>query len=454
MEETIAAISTGNTAAGIGVIRISGSEALAVADRVFKAKDGSRLQNMKGYRAKYGSVIIEGEAADEAVALVFRAPKSYTGEDVAEISVHGGIYVVEKTLQAVLAAGARGAEPGEFTRRAFLNGKMDLTEAESVANIISAEGEAALRASYNMLEGALYKKIEKVLEILEGCSANMVAWVDYPDDDIPELHEDALLKNLNVAKAELEGLLQNYDSGQAALQGIDTAIIGKPNVGKSTIMNLLSGRERSIVTPIEGTTRDVVEGTVRLGDMVLHLSDTAGMRNKGGEIENIGISFAKKKAKGAALILAVFDNSRPFEEDDEVVINNASGKNAIAVINKTDLENRLDTAEIEKNFKNIIRISAVEESAPGEIEAAVKKVFGAAAFDGSEAMLANSRQKKCCEDAASALEEAIAAVRAHVTYDAVNVSIDAAIDSLLSLTGKKATEEVINSVFESFCVGK
>lgn len=227
--KTICAIATGNSAGGIGVIRISGENAITVADRVFTAKDGSPLARLDGYRAKFGSVIIDNQKSDDAVALVFRAPKSYTGEDVVEISVHGGIFIVEKTLEAVLSAGAEPAEAGEFTKRAFLNGKMDLTQAESVADLISAQGETALRASYNALQGSLSNKINSVLDSLMDCSALMAAWVDYPDEEIEELAPENLIETLENAKADLTSLVDNYDNGQAMLQGIDTVIAGRPN---------------------------------------------------------------------------------------------------------------------------------------------------------------------------------------------------------------------------------
>jgi len=312
MDKTIAAVATGNSAGGIGVIRISGKDALAVADRVFSAKDGTSLCETDGYRAKFGSIMINNEKADDAVALVFRAPKSYTGEDVAELSVHGGIFIVEKTLEAVLNACAEPAEPGEFTKRAFLNGKMDLTQAESVADLISAQGETALRASYNALQGSLSNKINAVLDILMDCSALMAAWVDYPDEEIEELSPESLLSSLEQVHSDLSRLVEEYDNGRAMVQGIDTVIAGKPNAGKSTLMNALSGKNKSIVTQIAGTTRDIVEETVRLGSLVLHLNDTAGIRHSDDAVESIGIERALEKIEDALLIIAVFDASSPL----------------------------------------------------------------------------------------------------------------------------------------------
>lgn len=244
MAKTIAAVATGNAAGGIGVIRISGDSAIETAAKVFSAADGTELTAVEGYRAKFGKIIFGGEPIDEAVALVFRAPKSYTGEDVVELSVHGGLFIVQKTLEAVYDAGASPAEPGEFTKRAFLNGKMDLAQAEGVANMITAGGEAAAKASMNLIDGALSRRIGRVLQKMLDSSALMGAWVDYPDEEIPELENDELDKTLDDAKAELESLISEYDNGLIMTEGIDTAIVGKPNAGKSTLMNLLSGRER------------------------------------------------------------------------------------------------------------------------------------------------------------------------------------------------------------------
>ena len=264
MSSTIAAISTGNAPGGIGVIRISGNNALNIASKVFLPFDKSSLTDVGGYHAKYGNVVIDGVPADNAVALVFRAPKSYTGENVVEISVHGGVLIVQKTLQAVLDAGASPAGPGEFTKRAFLNGKMDLTQAESVAELISAQGEEAMKASFSALQGSLSNKINSVLQKLLDTSAVMAAWVDYPDEEIPELESNELGETLDTCINELSALLRNYDSGQTITNGVDTAIVGKPNVGKSSLMNMLVGKEKSIVTRIEGTTRDIVEDNITL----------------------------------------------------------------------------------------------------------------------------------------------------------------------------------------------
>lgn len=452
--KTICAIATGNSAGGIGVIRISGENAIEVADRVFTAKDGSPLAKLDGYRAKFGSVIIDNQKSDDAVALVFRAPKSYTGEDVVEISVHGGIFIVEKTLEAVLGAGAEPAEAGEFTKRAFLNGKMDLTQAESVADLISAQGETALRASYNALQGSLSNKINNVLEQLMDCSALMSAWVDYPDEEIEELAPENLIQTLENAKADLTSLVDNYDNGQAMLQGIDTVIAGRPNAGKSTLMNALSGKNKSIVTQIAGTTRDIVEETVRLGTLVLHLNDTAGIRQSDDVVESIGIQRALDKIDSAMLVIAVFDSSVPLSSDDYNLIEKCAGKKAVAIINKTDLLPKTDTSVIENAFSKVLYMSAKNNDGVLELEDAVKEILGIDSFDASAPMLANQRQKQCVKNALKHIDEALSASLSGLTYDAVNVMIDSAVDDLLMLTGRKANIEVVNNIFSKFCVGK
>lgn len=454
MSKTIAAVATGNSVSGIGVIRISGDDAIEIAQKVFKAMDGTPLSSLNGYTAKYGNVYYNDESFDNAVALVFRNPKSYTGEDVVEISVHGGIFIVEKTLEAVFAAGAVPAQAGEFTKRAFLNGKIDLAQAEGVAALISAQGQEAAKASFNLLQGSLSNKITQVLDELINCSASMAAWVDYPDEEIPELQEDALQETLEKAKRALDELLKNYENGIVMTQGVDTAIVGKPNAGKSTLMNMLSGVEKSIVTHIEGTTRDIVENSVRLGNMVLHLSDTAGIRESDDVVEAIGIKKAIEKIDSASLILAVFDGSSPLNDDDRMLIESCKDKPCVAVVNKTDLESRLEIDEIKAHFDNIVYISAKNQDGADALEKTVKSLLGVENFDSSQPILANKRQKLCVSNAYEHICQALDGAQMGITYDAINVMIDSAVDELLSLTGKKATEEVVNNIFSRFCVGK
>lgn len=454
MSSTICAIATGNAPGGIGVIRISGDDAISIASKVFVPMDRSSLTDLGGYRAKYGNLIIDNEPADNCVALVFRAPRSYTGEDVVELSVHGGMLVVQKALDEVLKAGCQPAGAGEFTKRAFLNGKMDLTQAESVAELISAEGEQAMKASFNALQGALSTKINSILDKLLDCSAVMAAWVDYPDEEIPELTDDELMNTLTTVEKELNDLLIGYDNGQTITNGVDTAIVGRPNVGKSSLMNMLTGTDKSIVTHIEGTTRDIVEESVRLGGLVLHLRDTAGLRESDDLVESIGIEKAYKALDDAQLVLAVFDSSQELTDSDKSLIQRCNGKRAIAVINKSDLQSCIDANDISPSFSRTVFISAKNNEGIDDLENAVAELLGVADFDSSAPMLANSRQRANCSNAHDSIIEAINGAQMGITFDAINVMIDSAIDELLSLTGKKATTEVVNNIFSRFCVGK
>lgn len=454
MAKTIAAVATGNSVSGIGVIRISGDNAIEIADKVFKAVDDTPLSSLKGYTAKFGNVYCDGESFDNAVALVFRNPKSYTGEDVVELSVHGGIFIVEKTLEAVFSAGAVPAQAGEFTKRAFLNGKIDLAQAEGVAALISAQGQEAAKASFNLLQGSLSNKISQVLDELINCSASMAAWVDYPDEEIPDLEENTLKEILENSAASLSELLKNYENGAVMTQGVDTAIVGRPNAGKSTLMNMLSGAQKSIVTHIEGTTRDIVENSVRLGNLVLHLSDTAGIRESDDLVESIGIKKAIDKINSASLILAVFDSSDTLNDDDQMLIEGCKGKPCVAVVNKTDLQRKIDLSHIKTHFDKIVYLSAKNNEGADDLEKAVKELLGVENFDSSQPILANQRQKLCVSNAYNYICQAIDGAQMGITYDAINVMIDSAVDELLTLTGKKATEEVVNNIFSRFCVGK
>ncbi|MBE6827162.1 MAG: tRNA uridine-5-carboxymethylaminomethyl(34) synthesis GTPase MnmE [Ruminococcaceae bacterium] len=451
---TIAAISTGQAAGGIGIVRISGENAVSVADRIFESVSGIKLEKLKGYRAAFGKVKDDGKYLDEAVALVFRAPKSYTGEDVVELSCHGGLLVTKQVLRAALKNGAVPAEPGEFTKRAFLNGKMDLTEAESVMNIICAKSEQAKSAALTALEGTLYKRISEISGSLKGIAAQMAAWVDYPDDEIEDLSDERLLSSLENSLDGLRRLISDFDTGRIITEGVETAIIGRPNVGKSTLMNMLTGYEKSIVTSVAGTTRDIVEESVTLGNTVLHLADTAGLRETEDTVEKIGVDRTRKKSERASLILAVFDASEELNDEDEKIFDLCHDKLSVAVINKTDLEQRIDTKIIDKNFKNVVYISAKEQNGLEMLEKTVEKLLGTEGFDTSAPMLMNERQLICCSAAADSVEEAITALKSGMTRDAVNVSIDSAVESLDTLTGERATESVVNEIFSRFCVGK
>ena len=450
----IAAISTAQGEGGIGVIRVSGEGAVEIADKVFRNINNKKLSDMKGYTAAFGSIVSEGEKLDEAVALVFRAPHSYTGEDVVELSCHGGMYITKQVLRAVIEAGAVPAEAGEFTKRAFLNGKLDLTEAEAVIDIISAKSRSAARSAIYVKEGVLRRKITEVKDELLSLTAHLSAWADYPEEDIAEVSEEDILVTCEKAEVTLKKLLDTYDMGQAVKQGIDTVIAGRPNVGKSTLMNLLSGTEKSIVTDIPGTTRDVVEDTVLVGDVILRLSDTAGLRDTDDAVEKIGVDRARKKLSQCGLLLAVFDNSRELDSDDLELIGMSGEVPTVAIINKTDLETKLDIDKIKSTISNIVFISAANGEGRDEIIKAVEKIAGTSQLNPSEGILSNERQRSNVFNALNSVREAKAAVETGMTFDAVTVSLEDAISELLEMTGEKTSDEVIDRVFHNFCVGK
>ena len=454
MCDTIAALSTPLAPGGIGVIRISGERAIEIADKVIKTTSGKPLCELKGYTAAHGKAYSGDELLDECVALVFRAPRSYTGEDTVEISCHGGVYVTSRVLRAVLSAGARPAEGGEFTKRAFLNGKMDLSEAEAVMSLISARGEGGMKAALTALDGALSRKIDSYCNILVSAAANMAAWVDYPDDEIPDLDFDVLESSLNEVYSGIEGLLCKFDAGKAITDGIDTAIVGKPNVGKSALMNMLSGFRRSIVTDIAGTTRDIVEESVRVGRVLLNLADTAGIRESDDTVESIGVEMAKERIEKAGLILAVFDVSRGLDESDEEILELCKNRHVIGIINKTDLPCKADVEKIKASLGEVVFISALKGDGEMELSEAIERALGTDRIDTSQAMLTTERQRRSAEKALASIKEAIDAVAMGMTMDAINVCIDSAIEDLLELTGKKAREAVVDEVFSRFCVGK
>ena len=451
-DRTIAAIATPMGESSIGVIRISGESAQSIADKVFFAFSGEKLSDLSGYRAAYGEIKDGERVLDDAVALVFRAPKSYTGEDVVEISVHGGRIMLREVLRLILKNGAFSAEAGEFTKRAFLNGKTDLTRAESVMGLISAKSEAQLRLSRAAHIGKVSEKIEEIERDLVALDASIAAFSDYPDEDIEGLDYENFLKMLENAETALKKMLSTYDAGRILREGIDTAIVGKPNVGKSTLMNMLSGAERSIVTEVAGTTRDIIEETVTVGDIVLRLADTAGIHDTDDTVESIGVDRAKQRLNTAGLILAVFDCTKPLDKDDYALIESIRGKNVIVIINKTDLSCRLDKSVFE-GFK-IVETSAKKGDGYETLCDAIAKAAGTADLDPDSAVLLNERQRDCAVRALDGVNEAINALKGGCTMDAVGVCADDALSALFELTGKRVTNEVTDEIFRRFCVGK
>lgn len=449
-EKTIAAISTPSGEGGIGVIRISGAESVKIADRVFKNVNGKKISDISGYSALFGHIYDGDELLDEAVVTRFVAPHSYTGEDTVEIACHGGSVVLSLVLRAVLSAGAILAAPGEFTKRAFLNGKLDLAEAESVMGLISSKSEQELKMNLAAKNGRVSKEIEKAETALITLAANFAAYSDYPDEDLPELQPEAFESLLCEAETVLIKLLSTYDSGKIIRDGIKTAIVGKPNVGKSTLMNLLVGEERSIVTDIAGTTRDVIEERIKCGNLTLLLADTAGIHSSSDTVESVGVELAKTRIDTAQLILAVFDASAPLDSDDLEILSLIRDKKSIVLLNKTD---KADVASLPDGFRSV-KISAKEGIGADKLTAAIEELVGISDIDSSSAVILSERQRDLADKALSCVKEAKDLLFGGYTVDAVSVCVDDALSYLYTFDGKRVTNEVADEVFRRFCVGK
>ena len=455
MDNTIAQIATAPGVGGIAVIRISGEEAFNICNKVFKPINKTKdVLSAKGYTAMFGNFVLDNKIQDEVVALFFKAPKSYTGENVVELSCHGGKIVSENLLKACILAGAKPADRGEFTKRAFLNGRINLTQAEAVFDIISANSNTAQAVAFSALNGALYNKIEEIKNSLTVLVGHITAYVDYPEENVPELEDKVLNNTLLKANNSLDELIKNYNRGSVLKRGIETAIVGSPNVGKSTLLNLLSGFERAIVTSIEGTTRDIVEQQVMIAGVQLILSDTAGIRITDDEIEAEGIKRAYKCMDKAGLILAVFDNTKPFDKNQEEFAKSCVDKIAIAIVNKDDLEPAFDIAILNNYFKKVISISAKDVNSINIVENAIEDVLQIKQIDTDLAYLANTRQFDSAVKAKNAIQDAINAINMGITLDAIGVCIDDALYALYELTGENVSEAVIEEVFSKFCVGK
>lgn len=452
---TVAAISTPLSASGLGVIRISGEDAVNIGEKCFRPfKGGKALSTLSGYSCAYGRIFDAEGDIDEAVATVFIAPKSYTGENTVEFSCHGSPALLKRVLRATFAAGASPAGPGEFTKRAFLNGKLTLTQAEAVMDIISAGSQGAGRAALALRDGALYKKIRKTAEELMLVQSHIAAWLDYPEEDVPELSDEAVGTVLKNADAVLKRLIETYDAGRIIREGAVIVIAGKPNVGKSTLMNLIAGRDRSIVTSVAGTTRDVVEESVLIGDIPIRLLDTAGIRETDDIVEKIGVDMAQSALDRCDAVIAVFDSSCKLDDDDKRLIEKLKDRPTVAVINKSDLEPLADIDFIKSSFKYCVTISAANGDGEDEFRESLGKLLKTAELDPSEPVMANERQLDCARRGEKAIAEGLEALCAGMTLDAVGICIETALDALYELTGEKASDAVIEQVFSRFCVGK
>ena len=460
MSSTICALATPPGAGGIAVVRVSGPEAYAVVGEIFTPRNpAKRVADAKGYTAMLGHYHLRGEEMDETIALFFRAPHSYTGEDVIELSVHGGNAMAQGLLEALYLAGAAPAGPGEFTRRALENGRMSLTQAEAVMEIISAEGRQGAAVAKSALDGALARRIAGIQAALQTLAAHLTAWIDYPEEDVPEVSQAELIATLSEQKNTLDQLIAGYGAGAVLRRGVDCVLLGRPNVGKSTLLNLLAGFDRAIVTPIAGTTRDVLEQAVMLGDtgIRLNLFDTAGVRDVGehgdaGEAEGIRRSW--KKLEEAGLILAVFDGSEPPSREDLALAQRCAGRPAIALVNKEDKPTQFDAELIAPYFAMVLPVCCREEGSRKVIAAAVARLLGTGSIDPHAASLSGQRQLSAALRARDAVAGALDAAAGGFGLDAVSVCVDDALDALCDLTGENASEAVIEQVFERFCVGK
>ena len=460
LRSTICALATPPGEGGIAVVRLSGPDAYPIAAKVFAPihKEKSVLE-AKGYTALFGHYLLDGQEMDETVALFYRAPRSYTGEDVVELSVHGGSAMADGLQQALIAAGAMPAAPGEFTRRALENGRMSLTQAEAVMELISAGGRQGAALAKSALDGRLAREAEGIRRQLQTLAAHLTACIDYPEEDVPELAPDELKAALQQQKAKLDGWVNSYNAGAVLRHGVDCVLLGRPNVGKSTLLNLLAGFDRAIVTPVAGTTRDVVEQAVQLGDIRLNLFDTAGVRGEeeADAIEAEGIRRSWKKLEEAGLVLAVFDAGGPVTEADIEIARRCEGRPALAIFNKQDLADDaglFDESLLAPCFKHTIRLCAKDTASLKPLSDAVAGLLGTANLDPNAAALVSRRQLAAATAARDAVGEAIAAVDAGFGLDAAGVCIEDALRALADLTGEDAAEAVIDEVFSTFCVGK
>ena len=455
-KETIAAISTGLSNSGIGIVRISGDDAFQIIDRIYKGK--KKLSEADSHTIHYGFIKDGDEIVDEVLVSVMCAPRTFTGEDTVEINCHGGVYVVQRVLETVLKNGARPAEPGEFTKRAFLNGKMDLSQAEAVIDVITSKNEYALQSSVSQLRGSVKKKIETMRETLLYHTAFIETALDDPEHISVDGYGETLEKELIPIREELKKLIDSAGNGRIIKEGIQTVILGKPNAGKSSLLNVLSGRERAIVTEIEGTTRDVLEEQIHLNGPNLNMIDTAGIRQTEDVVEKIGVEKAREYAESADLIIYVADASRKLDENDREIAQIIAGKKVVVLLNKSDLEPVLTRKELciflEDEFP-VIEVSAKEEKGIRELEQQLKTMFlsGDLSFN-DEVMITNMRQKSALQDAYMSLRKVQESIEDQMPEDFYSIDLMDAYEALGSITGETIGEDLVNEIFSKFCMGK
>lgn len=450
---TIAAISTAPGIGGIGIIRMSGEECFKILERFFEPINNTQI---KGYTMKYGKIINDGKIIDEVLVSYFVAPKSYTTENMCEINSHGGMVIMKQILELCLKYGAELAEPGEFTKRAFLNGRIDLTQAEAVIDVINSKTEKEARASVNQLEGNLSRKISEIRKDLIAGMADIEVTIDYPEYDVEEYTNSQVLNLLNRNKRKIDELLQSFSNGKILRDGIKTAIIGRPNAGKSSLLNLLLNEERAIVTDIEGTTRDSIEEYISIKGIPFKIIDTAGIRSTEDKVEKIGVDKALEIAKNSDLIISIFDISKDITEEDKKILEILENKNAIIVLNKIDLiDNCSDTGVFDNRSKDIVKISTkTQEGIDNLLNLMVEKVSNDEVKTDGEIMVINARHKDLVSKAEKSLEKAIETLKSGMPIDVISIYIKEILEQLGKITGETVTDDIINEIFSKFCLGK
>lgn len=457
--DTIAAIATALSNSGIGIIRISGEEAFSVISRIFRKKDGSRwsLKSEKAAHQVYYGFIYDGEERlDEVLVLVMKGPHSYTAEDTVEIDCHGGILMMKRILEAVIRNGARAAEPGEFTKRAFLNGRIDLSQAEAVMDVIQAQNDYALKSSVSQLGGSVSKKIRELREKI----LYQIAFIESALDDPEHISLDGYGQQLDAVLEPMEGqmkrLIDSFENGKVMTEGVKTVILGKPNAGKSSLMNVLLGEERAIVTDIAGTTRDTLEEKLSLGGITLHVVDTAGIRETEDVVERIGVDRAKKAAEAADLVIYVVDGSRPLDENDEEIMDFIQDKKSVVLLNKTDLEMKVSAEELERRTSHkVIPVSAKEELGITDLEEEIKNLFyhGEIRFN-DEVTITNVRHKAALEEALESIRMVRQSIDDGMPEDFYSIDLMNGYERLGSIIGEAVEDDLVNEIFSKFCMGK
>mgnify|MGYP000722963164 CR=1 FL=1 len=438
---------------------MSGEKSFKVLERIFVAKNKKNIEEIQGYTIKYGNIVDfsnNDEIIDEVLVSFFKAPKSYTTENMCEINSHGGTVVVKKILDLCLKNGATLAEPGEFTKRAFLNGRIDLSQAESVIDIINAKSDKEAKEGIKQLEGYLSNKIRDIKSDLLEIMTNIEVSIDYPEYDTPEVSFEDLRNKLKKIKTNLINLEKSFDNGKLIKEGIKTVIIGKPNVGKSSLLNYILKEDRAIVTEYEGTTRDTIEEFVNINGIPLKIVDTAGIRKTSNEVEKIGIEKSKKMAENADLIICILDTSRELEEEDFEILKLAEEKKNILLLNKMDLETKFDeNSEYLKHFNNIIKISAIKQEGIETLYEKISEMFNLAQIElSNEVIITNQRHKNLIVKAIENLNEAENTLKNNMPIDFIEIYLKNVLVNLGSITGEEASEEIINEIFSRFCLGK